>query len=270
MSLHPKKLARAVFSASNINAIAASLFSISLGALAGTIVFILAAIIGTLNKYQSLRGSKNRSTNIFLKRFADPSITAQILMLAAGINAVLTAWLLITSNEYFIYHLVLTCAWGFGCLGDDMLRRNDNTNFSDNFKIKKDRPLWIQALWVTIRDPLFYYITCNIFFTLAVLVSPEGAMTTLLIAMSVCVIFMSLFAVSYSFFKAFDIIKGKIETSQSHDYVCALCSAIINLTLMAMAALQGLEWVVAAQILFFLSNILIFFETQRALQTENL
>jgi protein-S-isoprenylcysteine O-methyltransferase Ste14 len=269
MSVLQHNLSKATLNASNINAIAAALFSVSFGSIPGTIIFVFAATIGTLNKYKTLKEKKYHK-NFLVRELSDPSITAKILMIAAGINTIANGWNLLTYDENLLYYFILTSAWGFGFLGDDMLRRNDKTNFSQDIKKGKEQNLWLRGLWITVRDPLLYYIICNIFFTLAVLIEPSGEMTFVLKSLATSIIFISLLAIFYSFFRAIRIVKGDIDIKKAHNGTIAFCGVGINFILTIMALLQGLPWIFAAQILFCLSNIMIFFETRHALKRENI
>lgn len=259
---------KVLFSASNLNGLAAMFLSYSLGSIAGTLIFAAAALIGCINKYRSLIG-KNNFQNFWLKRLTDPSLTAQILMAAAGMNAIMAVYNIVNDPENMTHHIFLMIAWSFGVLGDDALRRNDKTNFSDIAKEKLQK-FWLKTLIYVTRNPIFYYMFVNIFFSLAILIAPmkSAAQNGALLSLTILAITLAVGGIIYAIRQGYRMLTNKISAHQTNNGISNFMMILINVIMGTMAYLQGLEWLILSQILFCASNIMIFFETQNALAKE--
>lgn len=264
-------LKKSVFNAANLSGLAAIFLSYSVGSLLGTAIFFIAVIIGSMNKYRATMGLKNNnSAHKFFQILNDPSLTAQILMVAAFINFTKTSYDAVYAppidTAYFGF---LALAWFFGFLGDDALRRNDKTNFT--LKVQSNpHPLWRKTFIYITRNPVFYFTITNMFFASAILLIPDknGAESFLLGTINITVIITALIAVFYAAYKGFQMISGKITAEKTNDGVINMITVIINFEVATMSGLQGLYWVVLAQLLFAVSNIICLYETRHALSKE--
>lgn len=270
---HKTALQKSIFNAANLSGLAAIFLSYSIGSLLGTFIFIIAVFIGSYNKYRSvINNHYDPTTKIFLKILNDPSLTAQILMVAAFINFVKTGYDgLISPTEEFIYFITLATAWFFGFLGDDALRRNDKANFSSNI-LPKDQPLWIKTLIYVTRNPVFYYLITNMFFSIAILLSPQGELIeedkAILEAINILAILTAIIGVSYSIWRGTQMIQKKISPAQTNDGVINWITVLINIEIGVMSIMQEIYWVAFAQILYIVANITCLYETRIALKKE--
>ena len=268
--MQPKSpLGRAVFNTSNLSGLAAIFLSYSLGSLIGTFIFALAVIVGTVNKYRSLQ-DLHAPRNIFERILNSPALTAQILMVGAGINFLNGLYDCFTSpQETIAYHLAITGAWFFGFLGDDAIRRNDNTNFTKGTKAKEQSLLVKTFIFVT-RNPTFYFLITNMLFAIAILLQldKEHDMHTLIISSSFVTITVSILGVTYGIYRGFLMAKEKINPEQANDGVVNYATVIANLTISVQVGLQGFIWVALSQIIYAISNIIAIYETRSALAKE--
>jgi len=260
-------LLRVLFSASNLNGFAAACLSYSLGSLPGTLLFVFAALIGCVNKYHALTTQKSFQ-NLLMRRLSDPSITAQVLMGAALINAVMAGWQFMTFSEPVLYYAALTCAWTFGVLGDDALRRNDKTNFANLFQ-SKGRPVWLRVFLLTTRNPIFYYFFVNFFFALALFFSGGNNEKGILL-LTALIILSTISGIIYCVFKAFQFLTGAIQKSRMNGIEISLISNAVNMMLAFSAYMQDFHWMVLAQIIFLMANLSLYFETRSALDKEQI
>jgi len=174
-----------------------------------------------------------------------------------------------TQSEYALYYLLLTLAWTFGVLGDDALRRNDKTNFANDF-VQKERSLWLRVFIYTTRNPIFYYLVLNVFFSSAIFIAPEGQQTDALLTLNMFCIFVSISGVIYSLRQGKRMLKNEIKSEQTNDGISNIAMTFVNMTIAIMAILQDMPWLLASQILFCIANIVIYFETKNALEKENI
>ncbi len=266
---------KSIFNAANLSGLSAVFLSYSIGSLLGTLAFIVAVIIGSFNKYKAVtHQDKIKHKKGLLKILDDPSLTAQILMLAAFINFIKAVYSGTTTTipSEVLYFAVLAPAWFFGFLGDDALRRNDKANFSSKI-LSKRKPLWIKTFIYVTRNPVFYYILTNIFFSMAILLSPQGnnsdTMISIIGVLNIIAIITALFGLSYAFWKGIQMIRGKITPEQTNDGMINFVTVLINLEIGVMAFMQGLYWIVLSQLLFAVANIVCLYETRHALSKEH-
>lgn len=272
-TLKATAIKKSIFNAANLSGLAAIFLSYSMGSLIGTFIFIIAVIVGSLNKYRTTINRKHTEQKGFLKILNDPSLTAQILMVAALINFFKTGYdgFLVPPSES-LYFVCLAIAWFLGFLGDNSLRRNDKTNFSFHV-LSKRLPLWIKTFIYVTRNPVFYYTVSNIFFSVAVLLNTNKlhtiAETSILETLNILAIVTALTATFYGLWRGIQMIQEKITSEQTNDGVINFISIIVTFEIGAMAAIQGLYWVVVAMALYAISNIVHFYETRHALQKEH-
>lgn len=266
-------LQKAVINTPNLGAMAAVFLSYSLGSILGTFVFIIAVIFGSYNKYNAVLHKKNIENKSSIFKFLNaPSLTAEILMAAAFINFIKTGYNgLHAPEEEILYYMTLSTAWFLGFWGDNTLRLNDKTNFSLKSAPKEKRP-WIKAFIYILRNPVFYYTLCNMFLSMAILFASNTADSinhnTTLSYLNILVITTACIGVLYSFYKSVQVIKNKITAEQSNNGVINYILIAINIELAAMSFIEGLHWVIVAQIFYIISNITCLFETRQALKKE--
>lgn len=256
----------AFFNAANLNGLAAVLLSWGLGFWPGTIIFILAVAVGTYNKTRSF--SLNDGASFWRRHLSDPSITAKILMLAAGLNAIAAGYQAMTGQaDERLYHLLAALAWGFGVAGDDALRRNDRANFTAIERL--DRPAgWHGALFLAVRNPSFYYLAVNIFMSGATLLKSGTEISTLSLALHIIVTILSLAGMGYCVFRACLAHAGVIEQHHINDGVVNVANALTCVGIGLIALMGGHYTIFMAQFLFCLSNIRAIRETRSALNRE--
>lgn len=271
INLHKNALKKSIFNTANMGGLGALCLSYSVGSLVGTFIFFLAVIIGSLNKYRSiLNDYKTKKINPYIKFLQAPALTAQILMLAAFINFLKSSYnaFQATSSDV-LYFTFLACAWFFGFLADDMLRRNDTTNFSEKAG-SKNQTLLIKAFIYVTRNPVFYYIITNMFFACAIVLSPNQELEniSILYPINILVIITSAIGVGYGIWRGFQMILEKITPDQTNNGVINIIIVIANMEVLFIAIIQGLYFVILAQIFFAIANITVLFETRHALKKE--
>lgn len=258
---------KVLFSASNLNGVAAVFLSYALGSWVGSVIFAGAAIIGCMNKYRSLKG-RNNFQNFWLKRFTDPSLTAQILMVAAGINAIMAGYNVFNDPVHMMHHIFLTLAWTFGVLGDDALRRNDKTNFSLDIIAVKRHIVLKTFIYVT-RNPVFYYLFVNVFFACGVLTMSQQQEPYVVIFTSIAIV-SGLIGIIYSSIQAYKVLSGGIKVEETNNGVTNILLSIANFSIGITAAIGMMIWLLMSQIIYCVVNILLLFETRNALEKENI
>ncbi len=258
---------KVLLSASNLNGLAAVFLSFSLGSIPGSVIFAAAAIIGSINKFRSLQG-KAVFQNFWMQRLTDPSLTAQILMIAAGINAVMAGYNIFNDNAHMAHHIFLTLAWTFGVLGDDALRRNDKVNFSlDTIAVKRN--LFLKTFVYVTRNPVFYYMLVNIFFAFGVLTLSQQQESYVIIFTSVAVL-AGMIGVMYSCVQAYKVLCGDITIEETNNGVTNIFLSIANASICIIAFISVMIWLLISQIIYCFVNILLLFETRNALEKENI
>lgn len=257
---------KVLLSASNLNGFAAAFLSFSLGSIPGSIIFTAAAIIGSINKFRSLQG-KTISQRFWLQRLTDPSLTAQILMIAAGINAVIAGYNVFNDSAHMMHHIFLTLAWTFGVLGDDALRRNDKVNFSLSAVAVKRNILLKIFVYVT-RNPVFYYMFVNVFFALGVLtLSQQQEMHVIIF--TIIAVLAGMMGILYSCFQAYRVLCADIAVEETNNGVTNILLSIANASIGITAAISAMVWLLMSQIIYCFVNILLLFETRSALEKED-
>lgn len=166
MARHP--LLAACGSATNFFSIGATLLAITAGSLITAVIFALVTVIGTYNKWNSLKG--NRTPGLLLFK---PEITATALMIAAAMGAAtqfLVFFGMLSGNETLgtlfpptfsnMYaHLATAIGWLTGAIGDHYLKVNDRALFaSKGHRLAK-----------AIHNPSLWYAVTNMAFTFAAL-----------------------------------------------------------------------------------------------------
>ncbi len=264
-------LKKSAFNTANLSGLAAVFLSYSIGSAAGTLVFLLAVLVGSYNKYQSVRGKYGAAdTNPLLNLIRNPALTAQILMLAAFINFIKAGYNgFMAPDEQISYFICLSLAWLFGFLGDDALRRNDTTNFSDPL-LRNNQALWIKTFIYVTRNPVFYYLLTNLFFSSAIFLTPGSNQesSSFLFFINTLAVITALSGVFYGIIRGVKMMKGIIDPSQTNNGVINFITVIMNLEIGIISMIQGLYWVVFAQILFAIANITCLYETRHALDKE--
>ncbi len=276
VSLHKTALQKSILNTANLSGFAAIFLSYSIGSMAGTIIFALSVIIGSINKYRSVLNNHQKiSKNTFIKILQTPALTAQILMLGALINFIKTSYDAFQApSSEVLYFSILAGAWFFGFLGDDILRRNDTTNFSAEAQ-SKQQPLWMKAFIYVTRNPVFYYIITNMFFAGAIILYPEktAADTSTLHLMNMVVIGTSFIGTSfigiiYAARQGTQMAKGEITPEKTNNGIINIVSVLTNFEVAGIALIQGLHFIVIAQILYALANVIALYETRHALEKE--
>ena len=120
MNFRQYPLFQAVFNAANLNGIGAVLMSLGLGSVVGSLIFLVAVLLGTWNKYRALTLVEMEPRNALERFLRKPSLTAQALMVAAAYNAVEAYFTYTTTGQ--LAFLAIGIGWTFGVLGDNALR----------------------------------------------------------------------------------------------------------------------------------------------------
>lgn len=120
----------ALFNTANMNAVGASLLSITMGSSTGTVLFLIAALIGTFNKIVS---SEDEQQIKIIEILNAPSLTAVILTIASLCNTLIVLYGTFQLSNYQTKEtavgIALTIAWGAGFLGDVILILLDIINY---------------------------------------------------------------------------------------------------------------------------------------------
>ena len=265
-----KNLRKASFNATNLNGVAAISLSIGMGSITGSLLFASAVAVGTYIKYKNLKGEvvtdEAKQRNILQRIANDPSLTAKILMAAAGLNCLdATADIFLQDETKLVENITRAVAWGFGVLGDDALRRLDKINFKDLVERPAAKASKLKSAFkAATSNPAIFYNATNIAFLTNMmqetsLTSPEG-----LFGAAIAGTFA--LGIGHSLRRTFQATKGVIHPDKINDGPLNILSAAGITGQSLFAASTGHYYVAGAQVIFAGSAIKSLFETRASLR----
>lgn len=228
-------------------------------------------VAGTFNKYRGLirlsHGLPDPAPSLF-SWIEHPSLTAIILMIAAAVNCVISAYhLILGGTDPWLFYMMATLAWGIGVLGDNALRMNDQSNFAVP-ATHHYAPTLMGLFLYAARNPCFYYLFCNIFMASATLARSSDAGGEAAAWMNGIVIAVSGAGILYGLYKTHRVNAGLDDARTLNDGIINYAGSIGCVAIAALAVMTGNYWVLCAQILFTFSNLKALFETRSALRRE--
>ncbi len=280
--IHGPSFTAALFSSANFIALGAAALSAGLESMIGAVLYLLALVFGTWNKYQSLTAEEDpakKNRGPVMRFLCDPSLTAQILMLIALYNGIEASWMAFTDDRSeLFFHVTRAAMWYLGVLGDNAIRINDSVNFTRFFHAAQDIHSRLKAsVLALIANPAFFYSLLGLPFIMNLMESARAFSLESFVGGWAFLLYGS--GVSYAVWRSFLATNNKIGIHDVNDGPSNIFLACGNLSVAVLAGVNA--WLTGggfnpyccvcfSQIVFACSGLLLIRETRLALHRRGI
>ncbi|MCB9991363.1 MAG: hypothetical protein H6867_08270 [Rhodospirillales bacterium] len=269
-----KNFCKAAFNAINFSALGAIPLSHGIGSEYGTALFGTAIVAGTFNKYKSLNTEsqghtwQNANDSWLIQQFKSPSLTAKILMLAAGYNCGDAVYDMATQGpDKMAENGFRAAAWLCGVIGDYKFTKIENLNFAALTSHTKSTASKLRASFhAATANPVLFYNGAGIGLAGAMLATTPLNTPPAYIGMAITAAYG--LSIAYAMRRSWQAATGAIAIKEINNGLINFTAAAAGVGQSIFAASTGKYAVATAMAMFSGVAVKTLYETRSALKKE--